>query len=241
MEGWGKIIRILVLMTTGAAVSLGCGSLEGAQGGDEPGTAPETADIPWPDYSECVSTLSWDPTKSYQTLWTTECEGGACADGEDSARILSLVQEELNRVGVGHAYRFIRANEVDADYVELVHVLSLDWFQSSHAIRIFRDLDEGQVAATVAENYCLELPQSLAPFRTVMDTMLACDPEMALNLCFNAFAVTQGCTPIVSGAREARVTESNGDCTTSDRASITVRATSGTASGPCRLSDWSCP
>ncbi len=137
-----------------ASLALGCQAFEEPAERDEAHAAP--------DYSACLFEGTYDPAGQHGvTSWDTPCDNQECAVGDASAAVLSQVRGELARRGVGDRYRFLRANEVGADQVELAFVASIGWFESASVVPLPRDIDDSTVAGAVEKSFCLAFPETI--------------------------------------------------------------------------------
>jgi hypothetical protein len=201
--------------------ALGCGN------DTHPGDG-ETEAALSPDYSSCRVEGSFDPTATYETPWDTPCENQECVLDDAAASVLSLVQAELARRGVGEYFRFVRANAISASSVELAHVVTLDWYQAGGVSLLARDLDASTIAPVVERTFCLDLPRELASYRAFLSTLRSCDPELEHAVCSSALSINNGCHAIALGFKERPYIATSPGCFTTESSSSSVLVESGT-------------
>lgn len=196
----------------------------------------ETVDSAAPDYGDCVLDRSFRSGPRQATPWDTPCADQSCAEDTVSASVLALVEDELERAGVGERYSFIRAGLVGTDGVELGFVVTVGWFQAASVVLLPRDLDASSIQEQVQEHFCLDLPESIASFEATLAAVLSCDREIEFTPCANGF---NGCTLLAVGSTNAPWIETAPGCFRSDYTYTTVMVETG-ARVSCSLSTEAC-
>lgn len=194
---------------------------------------PDTAS---PDYGGCTLDGTFEVGTNYATPWDTPCDDQACADAPAAASVLSLVEGELERLGVGEYYRFIRASSVGTTEVELAVVVTFGWFQAARLELFPLELDADSVQDHVRAHFCLDLPREIASFADTLAAIHSCDPEIEYTGCSN---LLNNCTALATGSTDAPWVETSPGCYQSDYSYASVFVQTGTRHS-CSLSTTAC-